>query len=175
MRRTNSFFLALLISLSMLSSAASLAAADTMANTLPAVLDQYGQTVTLNAGPPAVRVAIVVSAKRLRRIKKWEQALRSRFPDLPVIRIADVPQSAPTDYENVAEKLRKRLPEDLSVGIDLDSAWAKILELDTSVPNILVFDSQGRLDASHSGMFSDELFPAVAADIDLLMSAEARR
>jgi hypothetical protein len=144
------------------------------AASLPALPDQFGDEVIALNPEPTVRVAILISAKRLRRIRKWETALRERFPGLMIFRVADVPRSAPTDYEDVAETFRKRLPEDLAVGIDLDGRWAAALNVDTSVPNILVFDANGELDAVHSGMFDDKLFAQAAADIDLLLKATER-
>lgn len=143
-------------------------------NDLPAVIDQFGQPVSVRDSEPAVRVAILVSAKRLRRLRKWETALRNRFPGLDILRVADVPRDAPTRYEDVAEAFRKRLPENVGVGIDLAGDWAGQLEVDPSVPNILVFTSSGDLEAVHSGMFSNALFARAAADIDLLIKAERR-
>jgi len=141
---------------------------------LPTVIDQFGQPVSLSDSGPGVRVAILVSAKRLRRLRKWETELRRRFPGLDVLRVADVPRDTPTRYEDVAEAFRKRLPEDVGVGIDLAGDWASRLQVDPSVPNILVFASTGNLEAVHSGMFTSALFAQAAADIDLLMKAELR-
>jgi len=143
-------------------------------NRLPAVIDQFGQPVSLHDSPPAVRVAILVSAKRLRRLEKWETALRERFPELDILRVADVPRDAPTRYEDVAEVFRKRLPENVGIGINLAGEWASQLSVDPSVPNILVFTSSGELEAVHSGMFTSSLFAEAAADIDLLIKAELR-
>ncbi len=144
------------------------------ASGLPSVDDQFGDAVGVENSGSDVQVAILVSAKRLRRIKKWEKALRERFPDLAIVRVADVPRNAPTEYEVVAEAFRKRLPPDLSVGIDLAGAWASELQIDPAVPNVLVFAGDGELEAVHSGMFSSALFAQAAADIDLLIKAEAR-
>lgn len=126
---------------------------------LPQLVDQFGQPVALDRDTGEVQVAIVVSAKKLRRIKAWEKALRKEFPDISVVRVADVPQSSPTDYAKVAEKLRKRLPEDVPVGIDLAGEWASALDLDTSVPNVLVFDAAGELAFRQSGMYKKALYP----------------
>jgi len=130
---------------------------------MPILPDQFGEPVGLDVEAGQVQVAIVVSAKRLRRIKPWEKALRLEFPDLVVVRIADVPRSSPTQYETVAEKLRKRLPPDVAVGIDLEGKWATTLELDTSVPNILLFDTSGELVYRQSGMYKKSKFPPLQA------------
>jgi len=133
------------------------------ASDLPGLRDQDGNPVGLDATANRVQVAIVVTAKRLRRIKRWEKALREDFPDLETIRVADVPQTTSTDFDRVAKKLRRRLPEDLAVGIDVDGDWAAALEIDTSVPNILLFDPAGDLIFQQSGMYKDALYEPVRA------------
>jgi len=139
---------------------------------LPTLLNQFGESVGLHKEAGRVQVAIVVSAKRLRRIKPWEKALRLEFPDLVIVRIADVPRTSPTEYETVAEKLRKRLPEDVSVGIDLEGQWAATLGLDTSVPNILLFDSIGELIYQQSGMYKKSRFPSLQSALIEAQSTE---
>lgn len=130
--------------------------------------DQYGHTGGLAADASGLQVAIVVSAKRLRRIKPWEQAIRRIDTDVPLIRVADVPRTAPTEYDAVAEKLRKRLPEDLNVLIDLDGVWMKTFDLDTSVPNVLIFNGAGDLLARHAGMYRKDDFDALESDLTRL-------
>jgi len=129
------------------------------------LLDQYGVPDSLEAHGEQVRVVIVVSAKRLRRLKPWEEALWTDYPDLPIVRVADIPRTAPTTYEEVAAKLRKRLPEDVSVLIDLDGVWAERFDLDVSVPNLLIFAPDGTLVATHAGMYSPKRFDALIADL----------
>ena len=140
---------------------------------MPILLDQFGEPVSLTATTDQVQIAIVVSARRLRRIKPWEKAMRQEFPDLVVVRIADVPRSSPTEYEKVAQKLRKRLPEDLSVGIDLDGQWSAALDLDTQVPNILLFDATGTLIYRQSGMYKKSRYPPLQTA--LIAAQEAAR
>lgn len=131
-----------------------------------ALRDQFGATGGLASTAEELQVAIVVSARRLRRIKPWEQAIRELDEDLPLVRVADVPQSAPAEFESVAAKLSKRLPEDVNVLIDLEGLWAAAFELDASVPNILLFDGRGNLLARHAGMFNEDLRSAFAADLN---------
>jgi hypothetical protein len=144
----------------------SVAANDSVAGL--ALRDQFGDVVGLEDGTSGLQVAIVVSAKRLRRIKPWEQALKGYDGDLPVIRVADVPRTAPTEYETVAETLRKRLPEDVNVLVDLEGLWASRFELDTSVPNVLIFNGSGELLSAHRGMYKRALFEGVEADLQRL-------
>jgi hypothetical protein len=134
------------------------------------LMDQFGVEDGLHGDGESIQIAIVVSAKRLRRIKPWEKAIREYDEGLALIRVADVPRTAPTEYDRVAETLRKRLPEDVNVLIDLDGVWAERFELDASVPNILIFDGAGQLRASHRGMYKKVLFEGVRTDLDRILS-----
>lgn len=67
--------------------------------------DQFGVPGGLTTERDGLQVAIVVSAKRLRRLKPWEEAIREIDGDVPLVRVADVPRTAPTDLDSVAEKL----------------------------------------------------------------------
>ena len=131
-----------------------------------ALMDQFGAPGGLVNDADGLQVAIVVSAKRLRRLKAWEQAIRQIDTDVPIVRVADVPRTAPTEYESVAEKLRKRLPEDVNVLVDLEGVWAETYTLDVNVPNVLIFDGAGTLLATHSGMFKKSYAEALEADLD---------
>lgn len=130
-----------------------------------ALVDQFGETGGLATGADGLQVAIVVSAKRLRRLKPWEQAIREIDTDVPIVRVADVPRTAPTEYESVAATLRKRLPPDVNVLVDLQGVWAAAYALDVSVPNVLIFDGAGTLMAVHSGMFKKAYTEALQADL----------
>ncbi len=129
------------------------------------LLDQFGVPGSLAENAGSVQVVIVVSAKRLRRIKPWERALREQFGDLPVLRVADLPRTSSATHEQVAGKLAKRLPPDLSVLIDLEGRWAGTHGLDTSVPNLLLFAGNGQLIAREAGMFSASGFAEFATRV----------
>jgi hypothetical protein len=137
---------------------------------VPALKDQFGDPGGLDSQPAGVQVAIVVTAKRLRRIKPWEQALREVNKSVPLLRVADIPRNSPAEFETVAAKLRKRLPEDVTVLIDLDGVWARQFDLDVLVPNLLIFDPHGMLVATHSGMYKRARFEAFIADLNLALA-----
>jgi hypothetical protein len=137
-----------------------------------ALIDQYGETGGLATDADGLQVAIVVSAKRLRRLKPWEEAIREIDTDVPIVRVADVPRTAPTEYESVAEKLRKRLPADVNVLVDLQGVWAAAYALDVNVPNVLIFDGSGTLLAVHSGMFKKSYVDALTADLTARPAAD---
>ncbi|MEM8765839.1 MAG: hypothetical protein AAGE43_00215 [Pseudomonadota bacterium] len=135
--------------------------------------DQFGAVGGLATESVARQVAIVVSAKRLRRLKAWETALREIDAEVSIVRVADVPRTAPTEYERVAETLRKRLPPDVPVLIDLEGVWAATFELDVSVPTVLIFAADGSLQGRHAGMFRKSDFEALAADFQTEAQTEA--
>jgi hypothetical protein len=126
--------------------------------------DQYGRQDSLEAHRGQVVLVTVVHAKRLRKLKSWEKALRERLEDVHFVRIADVPTDPPVTHQEVAEKLRERVPEDVSILIDLD----------TSQPNLLIFDRSGRLVSSYRGGKNRFLEAYVSRDLEKLLEAEAQ-
>lgn len=158
--------LAALISLA---SAGGSASADPMVE----LMDQFGEARSLAQHLGEVQLAIVVTAKRLRRLKPWEREIRERYPELALLRVADVPRTSPTEFPRVAEKLRKRLPDDVAVLIDLEGNWASYFDLDVSVPNVLIFDREGALISAHAGMYKKPLLEAVLNDLDAAVHVQA--
>jgi hypothetical protein len=136
------------------------------------LVDQHGITDSLAAHRGHVTVVMVVTARRLRNLKAWESELRERYEEIHFLRIADVPpQDPPVTREQVARKLASRVPEEVSILIDLERRWATELELDTGRPNLLLFDEDGRLGASFRGRMEPELRDRVQAAIRRLLEA----
>jgi len=129
--------------------------------------DQYGRRDRLEVYSGEAVVVIVVSAQRLRKLKKWEIAIRERYPSLRIVRIADVEaDDPPPTYEAVAERLRERVPEEISVWIDMDRVWETEFNLDTSMPNLLVLDADGSVRGTVRGRFSPESFAELSRTLD---------
>jgi hypothetical protein len=109
--------------------------------------DQHGRSDGFAAHRGRPLVVFVVTAPRLRRLRDWEQVLRQRHDDLPVLRVADVPHANPGEpeprYEEVARVLRRRVPPEVPVLIDLERRWAADFDLDTREVNLLFFDAAG--------------------------------
>jgi hypothetical protein len=131
--------------------------------------DQYGELHSLGEHRGQVVVVMVVSAKRLRNIKPWERRLRERFDELHYLRIADVPADSKAARDAVASKLIERVPEGVSVLIDMDRQWADQLGLDTARPNLLIVDPEGSLVASFRGLHSPQLEAAVIHHLERLL------
>jgi hypothetical protein len=127
--------------------------------------DQYGEVDRLEAHLGSPTVVMVVTARRLRNLKPWERDLRDRFPDLDVVRIADVPDDSKATLDDVASKLRDRVPEGVPVLIDMDRRWATALELDTDRPNLVLLDSDGVLLGAYHGRHDAELSAEVVAAV----------
>jgi hypothetical protein len=122
------------------------------------LVDQYGAEDALARHRGRVVVVMVVTAKRLRNIRPWERDLRERFEDaIDYLRITDVPEDSPATHERIAAKLVDRVPDGVSVLIDVERRWATALALDTSRPNILVIDGDNQLVSVHRGRHSPEL------------------
>ena len=131
--------------------------------------DQRGRTDRLVDHRDRVVLVMVVTAKRLRNLKAWERDLHERFEALDFLRVADVPSEPPVTVEQVSAKLVRRVPERVSILIDIERAWATQLELDTQRPNLLLYDRQGRLAAQFRGRHEPELAARVADEIARLL------
>ena len=133
--------------------------------------DQYGNEDSLAAHRGQVVVVMVVTAKRLRNIRPWEQNLREHFDQLEYLRITDVPSDPPGSYEQIASKLLERVPEGVPVLIDLDRRWATALGLDTERPNILLIDGNGKLVSAFRGRHSPDLAAEVIQELEAILAS----
>lgn len=131
--------------------------------------DQYDQPHSLAELRGQVVVAMVVTAKRLRNIKPWERELRERFDGIAFLRVADVPDDSRATYASVAARLAERVPEGVSVLIDMDRVWATELDLDTGRPNLLIVDRNGQLVTTFRGLCAPELLIPVVDRLEELL------
>jgi len=136
-------------------------AADT--DQAPALQDQYGSLGELSDFSDQAVLAIVVSTRKLVWIRRWEAAIRAELPGLVSIRIADVNDQPPPSYADVADVLRKRAPEGVSVLIDMQNHWAENYDLDTSETCLVLFDSNHDVVAKFRGRPKGELVEEVMA------------
>jgi hypothetical protein len=108
--------------------------------------DQHGRADSVSAHLGRPLAVLVVSARRLRRLKDWQKELDRRVDGVGFLRIADVPpepgEPSPR-FEEVAARLRKRVPEDVPVLVDLERRFARELDLDTREVNVLLLDATG--------------------------------
>ena len=132
------------------------------------LVDHFGRDDGLTDHRGRVVVAMVVTARRLRNLKAWETNLRARYDGLDFLRIADVPPDPPVTHEQVAQKFARRVPEEVPILIDLAGHWARELELDTSRPNVLLFDREGRLAGSFRERWEEAPVDEVYALLDEL-------
>ena len=124
--------------------------------------DQFGNTDSLASQRGTPVIVVVVSVRRLAMIEQWERDLRERVPGLRFLNVADLPADAPVDLERTAATLRKRVPEGVAVLMDPAREWATTFVLDTTLPNLLVFDRSGQLTAQFRGRWTAELAVQVA-------------
>jgi hypothetical protein len=135
------------------------------------LLDQHGVADRLADHSDQVVVVMVVTARRLRNLKALEKDLQARYENLHFLRIVDVPEEPPVTREDVARKLDKRVPEEISILIDVERHWARQLELDTQRPNLLLFDRDGRFAAAFRGRAEPELLDELHVALDELTGA----
>ena len=120
-------------------------------------------------------VALVVSARKLRSLKAWEQDMRKRCAGAAFVRVADVPREPVVTHEDVARKLRGRVPPEVSVLIDLEGAWVSAFRLDPSEVSALVFDREGRLQDRFRGRRGEALIARVVKALETAGACEAAR
>ena len=123
----------------------------------PMLQDQYGQNSGLGDYSGAAVLAIVTTPRKLRWIGKWEAAIRADIPELRSIRIADVTDQPTPEYQKVADILRQRVPENISVLIDIENHWAGYYSLDTNEPCLVLLDSNHSVVAKFRGRPKGEL------------------
>jgi hypothetical protein len=115
----------------------------------PELLDQRGRADGLLRHRGRVVVALVADLGALRRIKAWEVELRERIEpgsqEIRFLRVADAPQGRGITRQSVIDKLEGRVPDEVSILIDLDGTWRRAYGLRTHRPNVLLFDRRGRL------------------------------
>lgn len=124
--------------------------------------DQFGHTDSLARQRGTLVIAVIVSMRRLAMIERWERDLAERVPGIRFLNVADLPANAPVDLERTAATLRKRVPPGVAVLVDPARQWATTFALDTTVPNLLVFDAKGQLAARFRGRWTAELAAQVA-------------
>lgn len=127
--------------------------------------DQHGGSDSLAAHRGNAVVVVVVDARRLGTVKKWEKDLLTRFPKLHVLTVADVNEKQPTTLERVSSVLAKRVPPEVTVLIDMERLWAQEFALDTEAPNLILFDGGGAVVGRFRGRFSEELAAEVGRQV----------
>lgn len=127
--------------------------------------DQHGGRDSLAAHRGNAVVVVVVDARRLGTVRRWEQDLLTRFPKLHILTVADVNEKRPTTVERVASVLGRRVPAEVTVSIDIERLWAREFELDTSAPNLIIFAPDGTLVARFRGRWTAELAAEVGKSL----------
>lgn len=130
--------------------------------------DQHGGSDSLAAHRGHAVVVVVVDARRLGTVRKWEQELLTQFPKLHVLTVADVNETRPTTLERVSGVLAKRVPREVTVLIDMQRLWAQEFTLDTSAPNLVLFDAGGAVAGRFRGRYSAELAEEVGRQVGAL-------
>ncbi|MEZ5566352.1 MAG: hypothetical protein R3F24_13010 [Gammaproteobacteria bacterium] len=130
--------------------------------------DQFGAVDSLAHHRGNSVTVVVVTIRRLGMIERWERDLSARAPGMHFMNVADLPVDANVDLDRTAQTLRKRVPAGVAVLMDPGGAWAKAFHLDTTLPNLLLFDAEGKLKARFRGrwspMLADEVMAAASGD-----------
>lgn len=133
--------------------------------------DQHGGQDSLAAHRGHPVVVVVVDARRLGTVKRWEKGLLTRFPGLHILTVADVNEKKPASLGQVALVLERRVPKEVAVLIDMQRLWAEQLDLDTAAPNLILVDAGGDLVAQFRGRWTQELAAEVEQQVALMSDA----
>jgi hypothetical protein len=133
--------------------------------------DQLGREDALERHRGRPVLAMVVEAAGLRQLRSWELALRERLPELDLFRVADVPRDRGITRKRVLDRLEGRVPDEVSILIDMEGRWAGTLGLDTSTPNLLLFDANLELAHLFRGRQTEAMVDRVAAAFEALGGA----
>jgi hypothetical protein len=126
------------------------------------LMDQFGRLDRLASHRGAPVVVMIVTASRLRSLKGWELELRRRVGEaVGFLRVMDVPEQPRLRHDDVARRVRDRVPREVAILIDVERVWAQAFRLDTREVNLLVFDAEGRL---HKTFFGRRT-PALLAEV----------
>ena len=123
----------------------------TAGETVPMLPDQFGNSSGLDDYSGEAVLAIVASTRKLRWIGRWEETIRAEIPELVSIRVADVNDEPPPSFEKLVRILLKRVPENVSVLIDMRNLWATSYALDTSEPCLVLLDGDHNVVAKFRG------------------------
>jgi len=133
----------------------------------PVLVDQLGRSDGLRAHRGRVVVGLVADLRALRHLKAWEVELRDRLGDaaeeIRFLRVADAPENRGVTRERVIDKLDGRVPDEVSILVDLEGSWRNAYGLETRRPNVLLFDVDGRLRHTVRGTVDPEIAERVAA------------
>jgi hypothetical protein len=94
--------------------------------------------------------------------------LREALEDPEVVgflRVADVRPGRGATRERILSKLEGRVPPEVSILIDLEGEWRRAFGLDTSRPNVLLFDVDGRLVHRIEGPVTPRVAAQIAARV----------
>jgi hypothetical protein len=133
--------------------------------------DQLGRRDALERHRGRPVLAMVVDAGALRQLRSWELAIRQELPDLDFFRVADVPRDRGITRQKVLDRLEGRVPQEVSILIDMEGRWAGAFELDTSTPNLLLFDADLELAHVFRGRQTPAMVDRVVAAVEALTSA----
>jgi len=139
----------------------------------PELVDQLGRSDGLRAHRGSVVVGLVADLRALRHLKAWEVELRDRLggvaEELRFLRVADAPEDRGVTRERVLDKLDGRVPDDVSILVDLEGTWRRTYALQTRRPNVLLFDVDGRLRRTIRGTVDPEIAERVTGWIRELL------
>ncbi len=127
----------------------------------PVLSDHYGNAYPFEPKANEAVLVIVVDARKLRWLGKWEKKLRASLPALSSYRVTGSLDDPKPDYDSVAKAIRRHVFEEIPIGIDLEDYWANRYSLDIAEPCLLLLNGDQEVVARWRGRPRQELVTEV--------------
>lgn len=133
--------------------------------TPPDLTDQYGKPYSYQNMMGQPLLLIVADARKLRWIGSWEKKLRRTLPELRSYRVTGVLKKPTPTVDDVAKVLRRWVPENVPIAIDINNYWATRFTLDINQPCLVLLNADGDVVAKWRGRPKKSLLREVLATL----------
>ena len=117
----------------------------------PELTDQYGKPYSYESMSGQPLLLIIADARKLRWIGSWEKKLRRKLPELRSYRVSGVLKTPTPTVDEVAKVLRRWVPENVPIAIDINNYWATRFMLDIDQPCLVLLNANGEVVAKWRG------------------------
>jgi|GEM_PF-1715798 len=111
------------------------------------------------SGQPVI--VFVTSLTTMAYLGKWEEAIRSKLPDINTMDIGDIDTSSKFILSELSKELEKHVPSGVRIYLDSQNIWAKEYNLNVGEPCVLIFNADHQLVEKFRGYPKGDLLDQV--------------